>query len=303
MPPVLDSATGTANTITVKLTTGMLLGGTLVRIEYSTDNGTTWQSTGGTATSFTITSPSTDRNKTLPQGTRYRVAARVVTTGGTSGTSNIIEAITGRAPGAPTIKTTSRTDGAIIASIAAGTDHGSTPTRIEYSTDNGETWVTTAITAPTTAPATGSSTGNATVRIVTESNGNDPIDDTATYTLRVRLTNIVGTSAASKAVTVTPQTSGGGTTTPGTGTPTTPTTPTGFRIGESIGVRAFAELAGSALTPGVRFTTVSKTPKICTVKNAKVQARSAGNCRLWVKTTANGVPVTKKLVLRTQNAG
>ena len=303
MPPVLDSATGAANTITVKVTTGMLLGGTLVRIEYTTDNGATWQSTGGTATTFTITSPSGDRNKTLLQGSRYRVAVRVVTNGGTSGTSNIIEAVTGRAPGAPTIKTATRSDGAISVVVAAGTDHGSTPTRIEYSTDNGETWVVTTITAPAGTPATGTTTGNATVRIVTESNGSDPIDNTSTYTLQVRLTNVVGTSAASKAVIVSPQDSDGGVTSPSTGAPTTPSTPTGLRVGESIGVRAFAELAGTPLTKGLRFTALSKTPKICTVKNAKVQARAAGSCRIWVKSTENGAPSVRKLVLRTQAAG
>lgn len=300
MPAVLESATGAANTIAVKLTAGLLLGGVLSRIEYSTDGGTSWTSTGGTATTFTITSPSSDRNKTLSQGTRYRVTVRVVTTGGTSGASNIIEAITGRAPGAPTIKTATRGDGAIVVTVTAGTDHGATPTRIEYSTDNGATWVTTNISVP--AASSGSTTPGTTVptlRIVTESNGDDPIADGTKYTLRVRLTNVVGTSSPSKAYDVTTGT-GSGVTAPGT--PTTsnpnPAPSTALTVGRTATLREFASLTGAPLTGTAKFTAVSKTPKICGVKNAKVTAKAAGTCRIWVKTTEQGAPVTKKLTGR-----
>ncbi len=80
-PMVTAIAPGDAE-LTVTVTLGDLGTGTLSRVEYSTDNGATWRTTGGTATTFTITTLSSDGTTPLVNGTEYPIRVRAVSSDG-----------------------------------------------------------------------------------------------------------------------------------------------------------------------------------------------------------------------------
>jgi len=296
LPPVLDSVLGGANSLSIKATAGLLMGGTLQRIEYSTDGGTTWQNTAGTSLTFVITSPSSDKTKTLTPGTRYRVAVRSVTNAGTSPMSNVVEAAAGRVPATPTIRETSRSADFILVGVTVGSDNGSTITRIEYSTDNGTTWAEGKLngagpvtapsipttptapgdgptsTTPTTPVGTGSTfSGTVTLRVTTESNGTDMIKGDAAYKIVVRAVNAVGPSAASASKTIAADDS--------IDDPITITAPSSMTVGTSATVTTKSP-NGSAVT------LKSDTTGTCTVSGGKVTAVAGGSCKLSATDTS-----------------
>jgi titin len=302
LPPVLESLTGGASSLTVKAVGGLLMGGTLQRVEYSTDGGSTWQSTAGTSFSFTITSPSSDKTKTLTAGTRYRVAVRSVTNAGTSPSSNVLEAAAGRVPATPSIKEASRSGEVILVTVLLGSDNGSSVTRLEYSTDNGATWAegrvngsTTTTPSPagttggTTGGATGGTTGDGggtttttptantpalngsvTLRITTESNGDNMISSDAAYKVTVRAINSVGASASSAAKTVAADNAK---------KTVTVNAPSNMVKGTSATVT-------TASPSNATVTLKSDTTGTCTVSGGRITAVATGSCRISATDTA-----------------
>lgn len=301
LPPVLDSVVAGTASLTVKGTTGLNMGGTVQRVEYSTDGGTTWASTGQATLSFTITASSADRTRTLTPGTRYRVAVRTVTAAGSSGISNVIEAMVGRVPGAPTLTSAALRAGIMVITGTLGLDNGSSIMRLEYSTDNGVSWwPANLLASPSTtpaAPATGSttSTTSTTVPAPTSSSTLSPgssfklavdvlsrdgvttLESAASYQVRVRALNAVGLGSASLAV---KSTSSGSDDTETSAHKITFTDPGARVLGSAPFTVSAKSSAGSAVT------IASSTPAVCTVNAGSVTLIAAGTCTLVASASA-----------------
>jgi hypothetical protein len=298
LPPVLDSVNAGTASLTVKGTTGLNMGGTVQRVEYSTDGGTTWASTGQATLAFTITASSADRTRTLAPGTRYRVAVRTVTAAGSSGISNIIEAMVGRVPGAPTLTSAALRAGIMVIAGTLGLDNGSPIMRLEYSTDNGVSWWPANLLAnPSTtpaAPAAGSTTST-TVPAPTSSSTLSPgssfklavdvlsrdgvttLESAATYQVRVRALNAVGLGSASLAV---KSTSSGSDDTETSAHKITFTDPGARVLGSAPFTASAKSSAGSAVT------IASSTPAVCTINAGSVTLVAAGTCTLVASASA-----------------
>lgn len=305
LPPVLDNVIAGTASLSIKGTIGLTMGGAVQRVEYSTDGGTTWTSSGQATASFTITAPSTDRTRTLAPGTRYRVAIRTVTAAGTSGSSNVIEAMVGRVPGPLSISSATLRNGIMVVSGTIGLDNGSPVLRLEYSTDNGNTWwpgtlVTSASTAPSTSPATTTTTVPASTTTTTPAtttttvpnttapslpagsafrlafdslsrDGSTVLDAAATYSVRVRAVNAVGAGTASNTV---KSSSVAGEESASSAHKITFTDPGSKRLGGA----PFTVAAKSSV--GAAVTIASTTPQVCTVAANKVTLLATGTCTL-----------------------
>lgn len=210
MPPSLDSAVASGNSITVRYTSGLLMGGKLLHVEYTTDGGTTWASSGQTATPFSITATSANRSKALVSGTTYTVGVRAVTGAGASGTSNTLSVTVGKVPQPPTISTLVLSGNGIAVTGTYGFDNGSAVIRLEYSTDSGKTWATAqpgsgaaATSTSTSTSGTGSSGTNSATFSFTitaaSADGSTTISPSNTYVVSVRAVNSIGAGASSAA--------------------------------------------------------------------------------------------------------
>lgn len=308
MPPVLDNVTAGTASMAVKGTLGLLMGGAVQRVEYSTDGGASWLSSGQLTGSFAITAPSTNRTSTLTPGVRYQVAIRVVTQAGISGASNVIEAMVGRVPGAPVVASAVPRAGAIFVSGTVGLTNGTPVIRLDYSTDNGATWwpanvvsggaSSTTPSPSTTVPATGSTTttvpststttttvpsastpsltqGSAFVVVIDtlSRDGATAVDTSVSYSVRIRAVSAVGAGSASTAIKSTTATAGDSSSDSATHRVTF--TDPGTRI---LGSTPFAPTATSNL--GATVTVTSSTPSVCTVSAGTVTLVAAGTCTL-----------------------
>ena len=158
-PSVIDSILARGSMLIVRGTLPTLQSGvSILRVEYSTDNGTTWRSTGQKSASFSITSASTSASTAITAGGEYQVRTRIVTTAGTSPASSAYPVRAGSVPAPPAITSASvGVDGLKIVGTL-GADNGAPIVRVEYSTDNGASWFT----APISSGSTGGSTGGTT---------------------------------------------------------------------------------------------------------------------------------------------
>jgi len=187
--PTITSVTAGSALLTVTFTAPASDGGSAVTsYQYSTDNGTTWTTRSGTATStapFDITG--------LTNGTAYTVKLRAVNAVGAStasaGVAGTPTAAT--APSAPTITAVASGAAQLTVTFTAPvSDGGAAISNYQYSTDNGTTWTTRSL-ASTASPLviTGLTNGTA-------------------YTVKLRAVNSVGSGTASAGVAGTP-TAGG----------------------------------------------------------------------------------------------
>lgn len=158
-PAVIDSVLARGSMLIVRGTLPTLQSGvSILRVEYSTDNGSTWRSTGQKSASFSITSASSSASTAIAVGGEYQVRTRIVTTAGTSPASSAYPVRAGSVPAPPTITSASvSVDGLKIVGTL-GADNGAPIVRVEYSTDNGSSWLP----APIAAGSTGGSTGGST---------------------------------------------------------------------------------------------------------------------------------------------
>ncbi|MBU6280471.1 MAG: fibronectin type III domain-containing protein, partial [Actinomycetales bacterium] len=191
MPPSLDNAIGSGAGIRVEGTLGLANGGSVIRVEYSTNGGTTWANTGQATGTFTITAPSNNLAASLTAGTTYSVAIRTVTTIGTSAASNIITVKPGAVPGTPILTTAIGGGENITVTGTLGAANGSAISLVEYSTDNGATWA-----------SSGQATASFTIT-ETSAAGADLVAGT-TYQVRIRARNANGVSGPSTAKSATP---------------------------------------------------------------------------------------------------
>jgi hypothetical protein len=203
--PTISSISAGNTQLTVNFTAPADNGGsTISDYEYSTNNGSTWISSGSTTSPITITG--------LTNATTYQVKLRAINTTG-NGTAPI-SATNGTpvatVPGAPTITSITAGNAQLSVSFTAPTVTGTSAiSDYEYSTDNGATWT---LTGSTTSP----------IVITGLSNG-------TTYQVKLRAKNTSGSGNPTAATSATPTapSSGGGSTTP-TVTPTPTPTPSAF---------------------------------------------------------------------------
>ena len=169
-------------------------GSNITRYEYSTDNGTTWTSTGGTSTSYTATQTSGSPTASLSNGTEYTFRVRAVNGVGDSGPSGSQTATPLGPPGTPGNLQASPGNQEVRLTWNAAAANGANITRYEYSSDNGSSWRTT-----------GSTSRSYTATQISGSGGTTLQNGTA-YTFRVRAVNSEGTGPQSNSQTATPTT-------------------------------------------------------------------------------------------------
>ena len=194
------SATAGELAVSLSWTAGAANGGTLSRYEYSSDNGTTWRTTGGTDTSYRATQTSAATPADLVGGTEYTFRVRGVTEFGNSTASASASAtpeVEATHPEAITNLTATHGDSSVTLDWTVPGNGGSPITSYDYSSDNGTTWRTTATTT------------NQYVVTRTSGSPRSRLANGTAYTFQVRALNDQGTGDASNAVTETPRTTPG----------------------------------------------------------------------------------------------
>jgi len=175
--PTLDSLTPSNGLLTLNFTLGSDGGSSITDVEYSTDNGITWSSSGQTTSPFTVTG--------LTDGVSYQVAVRAINAVGPSPSSNVLTGTpTAIAPSEPTLNSLTPSNGSLTLNFTLGSDGGSAITDVEYSTDNKTTWTSS---GQTSSP----------IVVTGLTNG-------VSYQVAVRAKNIIGTSSSSNVLTGTP---------------------------------------------------------------------------------------------------
>ena len=165
---------------------------TITRYEYSSDNGSSWRTTGSTSTSYTATQTSASSPANLSNGTSYTFRVRAVNAAGSSPASGSDAATPYAVPGAPTGLQGGAGNAEAVLSWTAAPANGRAITRYEYSSDNGSSWRTTGSTSTSYTATQTSASSPANL-----SNG-------TSYTFRVRAVNSAGAGAASSSINVAP---------------------------------------------------------------------------------------------------
>ena len=191
------SATGAEDQVSLSWTAGAANGGTLSRYEYSSDDGTTWRTTGGTATEYDVTQTSAATPVNLVAGTSYTFRVRAVNEYGNSPASASQAATPTTHPAEITNLTATHGDATVTLKWTAPSIGGTAITSYDYSTDDGGTWRTTG--------STGTEYG------VTQTSAASPVNlvNGTEYTFKVRARNKVGAGGASNSVSATPRTTPG----------------------------------------------------------------------------------------------
>ena len=168
-------------------------GDDITSYDYTTDGGTTWRTTGGTAIPYVVTLTSAATPARLVNGTEYSFAVRAVNDVGAAASSNVVAATPRTIPAAPTGLAAAPRDGEVVLTWVAPDDGGADIERYEYSTDGGTTWRTT----------TGKATTGYTVTQTSAATPANLVNDTE-YRFAVRAVNSEGNGAPSAVVTATP---------------------------------------------------------------------------------------------------
>jgi titin len=149
--------------------------------DYSLDGGTTWVSTGDTASPIVIAG--------LTNGTSYSVELRGVNGDGGGAASAPSSGTPSALPGAPTITAiTSTTATSLTVSVIAGYNGGSALTNYQYSTDGGATWQ---------LRTDGGTTSSSILITALSTNGTTPLSSGVTYPVEIRALNISGNGPGS----------------------------------------------------------------------------------------------------------
>ena len=200
--PTISSITAGNTQLTVNFSAPADLGGSAISdYEYSTNNGSTWTTSGTTTSPITITG--------LTNATTYQIKLRAINTTGT-GTASAATSGTPVAtvPSAPTITSITPGTGQLSVAFTAPTSSGTSAINdYEYSTNNGSTWTSS---GSIISPITITGLTNAT-----------------TYQVKLRAKNTSGSGNSSAATSATTNAvASGGDSTPTTLTPTPTPTPT-----------------------------------------------------------------------------
>jgi hypothetical protein len=173
--PILNTTTRKSNNnLELNLTLGFNGGSLVTDIEYSTNNGYTWTSSGKASSPIVISGLSTSIS--------YPVRIRSINKNGHSDNSNAIQ--TPVLPSAPTINSVIVGDRKLTLNFTLGSDGGSPITDIDYSINGNTNWL---------------SSGERTSPIIINNLTND-----ITYTVAIRATNAIGPSTYSNTVSGSP---------------------------------------------------------------------------------------------------
>jgi YVTN family beta-propeller protein len=181
--PTISAVTGSNEALSIAFIAGSNGGAPITAYEVSTDNGFTWTRQQVVASPLTVTG--------LVNGAAYSVAIRAVNSRGVGTESNVVQGIPATIPDAPQITEVTSDDGAVHVAFAYGNTGGSAVNNVEYSLDNGQTWIARSP-ASTSRPLT----------ITGLTNG-------ITYDVRLRSVNQIGSSLASDVVDALPATTPG----------------------------------------------------------------------------------------------
>ncbi len=184
--PTVSTVTSENGALGVTFTPASNGGSAVTEYDYSTDNGTTWTTTGSLSSTFTIPN--------LTNGTTYSVEVRADNSVGDSSPSAPVSGTPATVPGQPVITSTIRGNATITVNFTPPSNGGSTILSYQYSTDAGATWHTAA------------STADPMVITALSTNGTTPISNGTEYPVEIRAVNAIGDSVASSAVEAAPAT-------------------------------------------------------------------------------------------------
>jgi titin len=181
--PTISSVTGSNQALSIAFVTGSTGGAPITGYDVSTDNGFTWTRNQSLVSPLVVTG--------LVNGSAYSVAIRAVNSRGVGAASTVVQGTPATNPDAPQITEVTSDDGAVHVAFTYGNTGGSAVTNVEYSLDNGATWITRSP-ASTSRPLT----------ITGLTNG-------VTYNVRLRSLNQIGASLPSEVVAALPATTPG----------------------------------------------------------------------------------------------
>jgi hypothetical protein len=256
--PTIKDVKAEIGSFVVEATLGAANGSNITDVEYSTDNGATWTSSGQVTGTFTITSPSDDENAPLAASRFYEIRVRVVTVNGVG------------APSVPFTKKAIAKAHRITFPKPADKLVDSAPFQVKVSA-NSKLPVTITSSTPKVCTATNSVVGAArsTVTIV----------GAGTCTL----TATRGPSGAYPAAA------------PVTRSFTVRTKPT-LGVDAPLNFREAATLAGLTVGSKATVSVKSLTPEICGTAKNQIVAKAAGTCKVRVTVKpAKGKAATKPL--------
>jgi len=199
--PSISSITTRDRSASVAFSLGANGGAAITDIEYSTDNGSTWQSSGRTTSPLQISG--------LTNGTTYTIRLRAKNSVGVSTESSATSATVTPAnvPNAPSISSIVEGNAQLTVTFSPPTsDGGESITGYQYSTDGGSTWTTKSTTGTTTR-----------VMVIEDlsTNGTTDLTNGTSYSVAVRAVSNAGNGLTSSLLDVMPST------TPGTPTSVT----------------------------------------------------------------------------------
>jgi hypothetical protein len=173
--PTITSIIPGNTTATIIFTAGFNGGSAITDYKYSTNNGASYTSAGTTTSPITITG--------LTNGTSYQVKIRAVNAADDGVESNMVLLTMPVAPSAPTNLVGTSASGQVSIAFTPGSNGGSAITDYKYSIDNGA------------YQSTGTATSPITISSLT--NGR-------TYSFKIRAVNVIGDSAESTSILITP---------------------------------------------------------------------------------------------------
>ncbi|MEI8080270.1 MAG: fibronectin type III domain-containing protein [Actinomycetes bacterium] len=186
--PTMGTVTHGNVQLSVAFTPGDNGGSAITGYEYSTDNGSTWlaRQTGTTGSPLVITKLSTNGITPLSNGTTYQIKIRALNAMGTgTAPADPVSGTPSTWPSAPTIGTIVEGDEQLTVPYSLGSNGGAEVTSVQYSVDDGASWLTADPVLANPIVITG-------------------VLDGTTYLVRVRGVNLNGTGDASDAVEATP---------------------------------------------------------------------------------------------------
>ncbi|NBO54868.1 MAG: hypothetical protein EBU84_09795, partial [Actinobacteria bacterium] len=193
--PSISSTTTRDRSASVAFSLGANGGAAITDIEYSTDNGSTWQSSGRTTSPLQISG--------LTNGTTYTIRLRAVNSVGESAASSATSATVTPAnvPNAPSISSIAEGNAQLTVTFSPPTsDGGESITDYQYSTDGGSTWTTKSTTGTTTR-----------VMVIADlsTNGSTDLTNGTSYSVAVRAVSNAGNGLTSSIVDAMPSTTPG----------------------------------------------------------------------------------------------
>jgi large repetitive protein len=134
--PTITNVTAGDQSLIVAFTANSANGSAITNYQYSTDNGTIWTILDPSSTISPIVIPN------ITNGQTYQVKLKAMNAQGASVESSAQSGMPVAAPAAPTITSITAGDTSATINFTSGSSNGSAITNYQYSTNNGESWIT-----------------------------------------------------------------------------------------------------------------------------------------------------------------